>query len=570
MKRELESENFMDWMFNKEEKIEEFNKIIEHMKMVYLSETKDWILGMSFGKDSSLLLYLVWKMLERLQPNERHKNVYVISADTKVETPLMKNYVEKNLIGVNKYGAHLGIKTVYVTPEIKHSFFYNVIGKGLGAPQGNSRFTWCSSKMKIAPMNTALTKILSMQSISFSQDSYDATLLLGTRLDESEKRARKIRKYEVDDYFGRHTTFNNIRVYNPIKLVNTSDLWNYMDLEVKVFPWGISYLELRSMYEDGKECPIIRSAQDKACGGSSRNGCFTCLMTGRKDPMLDNLIERGYTDAIYLAEWKAYLYDISNDIRHREPLRRREYETFLRADELQFHSIFPDENSQLQYEESFNNFKRTFKGNENGEYRPGGFAFPVRKKLLEKLLYCENRIQKSLIEEDELRAILNAWEEDGYSVKRDEIQPVNHQIESTLVFKPDWSINYEASTLISPVFFVEQYFRLEANELLAYYKERQQYTGKHLFCYFDHDEEPKRKQVWNKAVFIINETDIWTQEEANRFVVNWLYLEYGDSKGISGKQYTKMTDASYHALMKHLLILNIKDANIINHIVKTI
>lgn len=58
MNRELEANIFMDWMFNSEEKIKPFNRIMQQMKEVYLADSKPWVLAVSFGKDSSLTLYL--------------------------------------------------------------------------------------------------------------------------------------------------------------------------------------------------------------------------------------------------------------------------------------------------------------------------------------------------------------------------------------------------------------------------------------------------------------------------------------------------------------------------------
>ncbi|WP_028391061.1 hypothetical protein [Bacillus cihuensis] len=95
----------------------------------------------------------------------------------------------------------------------------------------------------------------------------------------------------------------------------------------------------------------------------------------------------------------------------------------------------------------------------------------------------------------------------------------------------------DASSLASPVFFVEQYFRFGAKELAAFYKERQLFTKKHFFCYFDYQEEDGL--VWNKIVFIVNNPDIWTQEEANGLVPKWLYIEGVDTVGSDGKTYQK-------------------------------
>ncbi|WP_154663998.1 hypothetical protein [Bacillus cihuensis] len=55
MNREQESEIFLDWLFNKEEKIKPFNLIINHLKEVYLSD-KERLDSISFVKDSALVI----------------------------------------------------------------------------------------------------------------------------------------------------------------------------------------------------------------------------------------------------------------------------------------------------------------------------------------------------------------------------------------------------------------------------------------------------------------------------------------------------------------------------------
>ena len=43
---------------------EEFNAIIEEMRLVYLHDQRPWLLGFSGGKDSTLLCQLTFEMLK--------------------------------------------------------------------------------------------------------------------------------------------------------------------------------------------------------------------------------------------------------------------------------------------------------------------------------------------------------------------------------------------------------------------------------------------------------------------------------------------------------------------------
>lgn len=542
---------FMDWLFNKEKKMKQFHQILTHMKQTYLSDPKDWIIAVSFGKDSSLVLQLVLSMLRQLKINEINKKVFVITANTRVESPIMVNYVKRNLELLSGKYTKYGVEVVEVQPTVQNSFFYNVIGKGLGAPAGNSRFNWCQHKLKIEPMNHAIETIIAQSNVFFSQGSptHEATLLIGTRNDESVKRAQSIAKYEESAFFGKHAYYKNIRTYLPVKFVSTGDLWNYLDHAVGVFDWGLPVADLREMYEDGKECPIIRSVNSKSCGGNSRNGCYVCQMAGRNDSMLETLISKGHSNIQPLYDWKQFLFDVSNDTRYREPLRRKEYTKIINDHSL---SIF-------DYVDDTTPYKKAYKGNKDGEYRPGGFAFPIRKILLEKLLYAEKASGYQLISEDEIKSIIEAWEKDGFMVN--EVSAVNHQLDmSSLVLKPDWSINEKETFLSSPLFEVEFLFRHEFDQLVQYYKDRQQYTASHIFCYFDHEEVNDKGLVWNKAVFYICHPNVWTQQEANEYVADFLYLYGEQTVGSDGQPFIKMTEESKKAAIQHLMLSAIQEA----------
>ena len=67
--------------------------LINEIEYVYLSDNRPWIIGYSGGKDSTVVVHLVYEMLKRLSPNKRNKPVYVVSSDTLVENPIIKNYL---------------------------------------------------------------------------------------------------------------------------------------------------------------------------------------------------------------------------------------------------------------------------------------------------------------------------------------------------------------------------------------------------------------------------------------------------------------------------------------------
>ena len=60
---------------------------------------RPWIIGFSGGKDSTVLLMLVWIALQRIRqdlpyPFQLKRKVFVVCNDTMVENPIIANYVE--------------------------------------------------------------------------------------------------------------------------------------------------------------------------------------------------------------------------------------------------------------------------------------------------------------------------------------------------------------------------------------------------------------------------------------------------------------------------------------------
>ena len=88
---------------------EKFQKIIDEIQDQYHfsdETTRPWIIGFSGGKDSTVLLTLVWMALKKLQetiPDFKFKrDVHVVCNDTLVENPIITDYVEDVLSYIEK------------------------------------------------------------------------------------------------------------------------------------------------------------------------------------------------------------------------------------------------------------------------------------------------------------------------------------------------------------------------------------------------------------------------------------------------------------------------------------
>ena len=557
-------ENFMEWVLNPEMKLQQFHDIKEQMKEEYLNDPFDWIIAFSGGKDSTLVASLVWQMLESLTPEKRHKKVHIISSDTLVETNQLTKHLHANLELMAKNGKELGIEVHLVQPRLIQRYFRHVIGLGVIPPAPGKGFSWCVDRLKIAPMSELMKDLLKQQPVIIPEPAFNhrVTILLGVRLDESIRRASKIRSHTGDDVFGRHDYVPNARVYHPVKYISTDDLWNMLKYETITLPWGLSIENLEALYGGSvsKECPVIRSKKElnKSCGGNSRNGCWTCLMGGRQDKMLQELIKGGDTSATYLASWKTFLYDVTFDARYKDPIKGiKEMEKklhanadngFLGDEDLWYNDEFD------RYIEEYKTYERAYKGNQKGEYDPGKFSFEMRRMLLEKLFYTQEMVGYSLISVEEVDLILQEWANEGFIVLLEDLKPVNHQYDGSVVLRRDWSINEKETTNENPIFFVEVPLNMPASELAVYHKERQRLTGKSIFCFYEHIDFQHVRAVFNKSTFLVCNEGITTLEQASAYVHEWLYLAGEETVGTNGQSYTKMTTEAVKSALNSLVL----------------
>ncbi|MEK3822363.1 hypothetical protein MKY20_25080 [Cytobacillus sp. FSL W8-0315] len=556
-------DNFMEWILDPESKLKQFQDIKTLMKNEYLNDPYDWVVAFSSGKDSTLVLKLLWEMLSELTQDQRHKKVHVVSSDTAVETNKLTSFLHKSLEMIAVNGAELGIEVHLVKPRLIQRYFRHVIGLGVIPPAPGKGFQWCTDRLKIAPLNSKMTEILKQQPVIIPEPEYNhrLTLLLGVRLDESIKRAASIKRHTSNDFFGEHDYIPNARVFHAVRDISTDDTWNFLRYISKELPWGMPVENLEAMYGGSniKECPVIRSKKElnKSCG-NTRTGCWVCLLGGRKDKMLQELIDGGDDSVTYLADWKEFLFDVTFDCRYKDPIKGiKEIEK-----RVQKHSNkgFLD-NPALWHEDEFNRYiddykayERATKGNEKGEYDPGKFSFEMRRMLLEKLFYAQEMAGYKLISDEEVLLIIQEWSNEGYNVDLEELKPINHHYDGAVVIKRDWTINEKETTNKNPIFFVEVPLNMSASELAVYHKQRQRLTGKSIFCFYSHADYSHAKMVYNKATFLVCKKDILTLEEATSYVYEWLYLEGHITIGMDGKSFTKMTKEAKNAALKHLMI----------------
>ncbi len=345
---------------------------------------RPWIIGFSGGKDSTVLLTLVWLALRKIRdeviaPFQLKRPIYVVCNDTMVENPIIATYVDEVLeqIEISAREEDLPIFVRKTLPKLEDSFWVNVIGKGYPVP--NTAFRWCTDKMKIKPTARFITEQV--------DECGEAIILIGTRKAESATRARSIKKHEIHGKrLTNHTILRNTYVYAPIKELMLEEVWYIINSIPS--PWGFDNSILFNIYKDASaddyECPTVVTDKEHGSCGKSRFGCWVCTVV-KEDKSMHSLIKNG-------REWMKPLYDFRMEIEQERNI---------------IENRFP--------------FRRDGRRAVNDM---GPYIFSYRAKMLKRLLQVQYELQQydpkiKLISDQELIAIQVNWYRDfnfGYQV----------------------------------------------------------------------------------------------------------------------------------------------------------
>lgn len=182
---------------------------------------RPWIIGFSGGKDSTMLLQIVWNAVKRFPPEIRQmRDVYVVCNNTLVENPKILEYTDRVLEQIKKAAVEqdMPFRVQKTTPKLEETFWLNLIGRGYPAP--NSIFRWCTERLKINPTTKFILETVSQKG--------EAIILLGTREAESSNRAKTMKKYERMGQRLRKHVLPNTYVFAPLKDVTTNEVWQYL------------------------------------------------------------------------------------------------------------------------------------------------------------------------------------------------------------------------------------------------------------------------------------------------------------------------------------------------------
>ncbi len=357
------------------------NELVDQYTYADQSE-RPWIIGFSGGKDSTVLLTLVWLALKKIRqelpyPFQLRRPVYVVCNDTMVENPIITEYVDDVLIKIEQAARNqdLPILVQKTIPRIESTFWVNVLGKGYPVP--NNAFRWCTDKLKIRPTSSFITE-------QVNKDG-EAIILIGTRSEESATRSRSIKRHEIKGKrLTKHPNHHNTMVYSPIKELMLEEIWYIINTFPS--PWGYDNSKLFQIYAnasaDDYECPTVVTDKSHSSCGQSRFGCWTCTVV-KEDKSMSALIKSG-------EKWMQPLLEFRNKLEAERNISENRLTTRRNGQ----HAVTED-------------------GHNQGNYTP-----EYRAKKLRELLELQKKIQETkpfveLITNQELIAIQVYWYRDG-------------------------------------------------------------------------------------------------------------------------------------------------------------
>ncbi len=362
---------------------ETFENIIKEIMIVYKHDDRPWLIGYSGGKDSTLLVSLVYEAMKRIKESgsELSKRVYIITSDTMVENPIVKEYMHSSSDSINKAAKNdgLNIQADVIYPDADQTFWSRVIGLGYPTPEPPG-FRWCTERLKINPMNKYVNERI--------KESGEIIVLLGVRKGESLTRMKTITAREIEGkLLNMHNDIPNAYVYNPITEIPNDLVWEFLLKGDCKSPWGTDMKYLFNLYQGenlSEEKSVLGEVdRDKIpVTGNSRFGCWCCTMV-KEDKSLQNFINKSNEEdakkLTLLRDFRNKLLEMREDANMRDS-KRRNGTVYKKAD---------------------------------GTFGMGPFTLEARRIILEGLLELENKTGLGLITLQELKVIDKMWDEEG-------------------------------------------------------------------------------------------------------------------------------------------------------------
>lgn len=228
-----------------------------------------WRIAFSGGKDSTALVTLMAYLVDSKKiPTPVY--AYVSIVDTRQELPPLIENAERVADLVKK---RLGWTIHFIKPDIKDSFLFHLLGRGLFTPGSNGRNRWCTRILKQDPMRE-LEKSLGT----------DSLLLYGSRIDESDARAVRMANScsleGAECGVGLFMVKDGVESYSPLTNWRNCAVWDWLMMANKLIGFDPSLLY--ELYADADKFAKTMEPEDilEAIDSTTRTGCIGCPVVG--------------------------------------------------------------------------------------------------------------------------------------------------------------------------------------------------------------------------------------------------------------------------------------------------
>ncbi|QDF30303.1 phosphoadenosine phosphosulfate reductase domain-containing protein [Halarcobacter anaerophilus] len=365
-------------------KIEDTKSILREY---YINDSRPLCVAFSGGKDSTALVFLMISLLLELQKeNKLEKTTHIVNSNTLAELPPLLEHLETSLKSIQTYAntKNLNIKVHEVVPEDKHTLNVQLLGVGMPPPSMN--FRWCTTKLKVWPIEKKLKEL-------FPDGKFIS--VVGSRRDESSDRKKRIiRQSKVNSHLKINDRFTNADNLYPIEFWNTKNIWEYiLDQDSEIIDTNF----LWSLYSDASsknahECSFVGAGgkhidEGKIGCGQSRFGCWQCYVVRDNDKSLDGLLKSGYSDMDLYKDYRELYWNFSQ--------KGWENTRDVYSHRTQQREFFEDKPERV------------------GMTKPKGVMLKIRMRFFEELLKLNAKLSYEIITLNEIKLIQERWLYEG-------------------------------------------------------------------------------------------------------------------------------------------------------------
>lgn len=378
---------FNDCNIHKTSLSEKYENTKEILRQYYLDDDRPLCVAYSGGKDSTaLVLILLNVLIELSKKSKLYKKSYIINSNTLAELPPLLTHLKKSLANIQRYcnKENLLVETYEVIPLEKHTL--NVQLLGVGMPPPSRQFRWCTSKLKVWPIERKIKELFPDQRF---------ISVVGSRRDESSDRNLRIeRQSQINSHLKINDRFPNADNLYPLEYWNTKDIWEYLfTQDSKVididFLWNL-YSDASN--KDAQECSFVAAGGKNITEGNigcgqSRFGCWQCYVVRDNDRSLDGLMKSGYEN---IQLYKDY---------------RERYWNCTQKGWENTRDVYSHRTQQREFFDE--------KYNRDGMTKAKGIMLRIRKLFFYDLLTLNAQLSHDIITVNEIHLIQMRWLQEG-------------------------------------------------------------------------------------------------------------------------------------------------------------